>query len=80
MANDKDEQPKQPTIRAIIGPHAGFRYAKETGTGGWGCLLTVAVTCRYSGPTAAFAYRQLLDVDRIKRVFILGPSHHFYLR
>lgn len=26
MANDKDEQPKRPTLRAIIGPHAGFRY------------------------------------------------------
>ncbi|RLN20197.1 hypothetical protein BBJ28_00002567, partial [Nothophytophthora sp. Chile5] len=34
----------------------------------------------YSGPTAAYAYHHLLDLDRIKRVFILGPSHHFYLR
>ncbi|KAF4321177.1 hypothetical protein BBO99_00005124 [Phytophthora kernoviae] len=58
-AEDQDTQQKQPNIRAIIGPHAGFRY---------------------SGPTAAFAYHHLLDLDRIKRVFILGPSHHFYLR
>lgn len=35
---------------------------------------------RYSGPTAAYAYHHLLNLDRIKRVFILGPSHHFYLR
>ncbi|GAA5973133.1 hypothetical protein JCM11641_006284 [Rhodosporidiobolus odoratus] len=32
----------------------------------------------YSGPAAAFAYRSI-DVDAIKRVFVLGPSHHFYL-
>ncbi|TMW56516.1 hypothetical protein Poli38472_006526 [Pythium oligandrum] len=49
----------QQTIRAIIAPHAGFRY---------------------SGPTAAHAYHHLMNLDRIKRVFILGPSHHFYLR
>ncbi|KAI8970014.1 MEMO1 family [Mycotypha africana] len=44
-------------VRAIIGPHAGFRY---------------------SGPTAAFAYKSI-DTTNIKRVFILGPSHHAYL-
>lgn len=32
----------------------------------------------YSGPTAAYAYRQL-DPSRIRRVFLLGPSHHVYL-
>jgi len=32
----------------------------------------------YSGPTAAFAYKNL-DKTKIKRVFIFGPSHHFYL-
>lgn len=32
----------------------------------------------YSGPTAAWAYRSL-DLSRAKRVFLLGPSHHFYL-
>jgi len=32
----------------------------------------------YSGPTAAYAYRHI-DPDRVKRVFILGPSHHYYL-
>ena len=33
----------------------------------------------YSGPTAAFAYRNM-DLTGIDRIFILGPSHHFYLR
>ncbi|KAL1926444.1 hypothetical protein VTP01DRAFT_5773 [Rhizomucor pusillus] len=32
----------------------------------------------YSGPTAAYAYK-CVDVSPIKRVFILGPSHHVYL-
>jgi len=34
----------------------------------------------YSGPSAAFAYRQFLkqDVQKIRRVFLLGPSHHAY--
>lgn len=33
----------------------------------------------YSGPTAAWAYRAI-DPSAVKRVFILGPSHHVYLR
>ncbi|KAK9693572.1 hypothetical protein K7432_013870 [Basidiobolus ranarum] len=32
----------------------------------------------YSGQAAAYAYK-CLDIDTIKRVFILGPSHHVYL-
>ncbi|XP_022689490.1 protein MEMO1-like isoform X1 [Varroa jacobsoni] len=43
--------------RAVIAPHAGYRY---------------------SGPTAAYAYAQI-DPDRVRKIFILGPSHHVYL-
>ncbi|KAL0075564.1 cell motility mediator [Phycomyces blakesleeanus] len=32
----------------------------------------------YSGPTAAYAYA-CINPDPIKRVFLLGPSHHTYL-
>ncbi|KAK6333138.1 hypothetical protein TWF718_010960 [Orbilia javanica] len=32
----------------------------------------------YSGPAAAWAYKSL-NLTNIKRVFILGPSHHVYL-
>ncbi|KAG9300777.1 hypothetical protein G9A89_023575 [Geosiphon pyriformis] len=32
----------------------------------------------YSGPAAAFAYK-CIDQRPLKRVFILGPSHHFHL-
>ncbi len=31
----------------------------------------------YSGPTAAYAYK-CMDPTVVKRVFILGPSHHYY--
>ncbi|ORZ02906.1 MEMO1 family [Syncephalastrum racemosum] len=47
-----------PNARAIIAPHAGYRF---------------------SGPTAAFAYK-LIDTTPFERVFILGPSHHVYLQ
>ncbi|KAG8759563.1 hypothetical protein FRC14_005592 [Serendipita sp. 396] len=33
----------------------------------------------YSGPNAAWAYKSI-DTTGIKRVFILGPSHHVYIR
>lgn len=32
----------------------------------------------YSGPTAAWAYKYL-DSSECDRIFILGPSHHFYM-
>jgi len=32
----------------------------------------------YSGPTAAYAYKQI-NPTTIRRIFLLGPSHHFYL-
>ena len=49
--------------KALIGPHAGYAY---------------------SGATAAFAYvllDRLLSSPKcsIKRIFVLGPSHHVYL-
>lgn len=33
---------------------------------------------RYSGPTAAYAYKQI-DPRGVKRVFVLGPSHRYRL-
>ncbi|KAJ2800432.1 hypothetical protein H4R20_004066 [Coemansia guatemalensis] len=32
----------------------------------------------YSGPNAAYGY-QCIDIENVKRVFLLGPSHHVYL-
>jgi len=48
---------EQEPARAIIVPHAGYRY---------------------SGPSAAKGYK-LLEPDKIKRLFVLGPSHHAYM-
>lgn len=44
--------------RAIIGPHAGYRYC---------------------GHVFPYAYRHI-EVERVERVFLLGPSHHLYTR
>ncbi|KZS96194.1 hypothetical protein SISNIDRAFT_451901 [Sistotremastrum niveocremeum HHB9708] len=45
-----------------------------------GCKAIIAPHAgySYSGPAAAWAYKSI-DVTGIKRVFILGPSHHVYL-
>lgn len=32
----------------------------------------------YSGPAAAWAYKAV-DWSKAKRIFLLGPSHHYYL-
>ena len=47
-------------MRAIIAPHAGYRF---------------------SGETAAHAYAALSAArSRVRRVFVLGPSHHWFTR
>lgn len=45
-----------------------------------GCRAIIAPHAgyAYSGPVAAWAYKGV-DTTGIKRVFILGPSHHYYL-
>jgi len=46
-----------PAARAIIGPHAGYKYC---------------------GACGGYAYSRI-DPKNVKRVFILGPSHHVRL-
>ncbi|KZW02340.1 UPF0103-domain-containing protein [Exidia glandulosa HHB12029] len=45
-----------------------------------GCKAIIAPHAgySYSGPAAAWAYR-CIDTTGIKRVIVLGPSHHYYL-
>ncbi|KAF7320283.1 hypothetical protein MKEN_00813000 [Mycena kentingensis (nom. inval.)] len=45
-----------------------------------GCKAIIAPHAgySYSGPAAAWAYKSI-DVAPIKRVFVLGPSHHIYI-
>lgn len=43
-------------------------------------LVACCITCSYSGPTAGYAYKHMAAAkESIKRVFVLGPSHHVYL-
>ncbi|GAA6039312.1 hypothetical protein JCM8097_003257 [Rhodosporidiobolus ruineniae] len=51
---------------------------KETPVKGCKAIIGPHAGYSYSGPAAAFAYRSI-DVGKIKRVFVLGPSHHYYL-
>ncbi|KAK0245772.1 MEMO1 family [Armillaria nabsnona] len=46
-----------------------------------GCKAVIAPHAgySYSGPAAAWAYKSI-DTKLIKRVFILGPSHHLYIQ
>ena len=34
---------------------------------------------RWSGPNAAWAYKNLMDSNQYDTIFILGPSHKVYL-
>ena len=59
MAQAEVTLPAEGRFKALIGPHAGFRF---------------------SGPTAAWAYKNLAQkVGEINRVVLLGPSHKVYL-
>ncbi|KAK0478434.1 MEMO1 family [Armillaria novae-zelandiae] len=46
-----------------------------------GCKAVIAPHAgyAYSGPAAAWAYKSI-DTKPIKRVFVLGPSHHLYIQ
>ena len=46
-------------------------------------LISPHAGLTYSGQTAAYGYRVMRDTinrNPIKRIFVLGPSHHFYLK
>ena len=72
------------TIRAIIGPHAGLAYSGPTVS--FQAVLSKFCNdkiscfnslnrCRISG----HAYKEI-DASKLDREFLLGPSHHFYLK
>jgi len=44
-------------VKALVSPHAGYRF---------------------SGPTAAWGF-SCIDRSAVKRIFVLGPSHHVHL-
>ncbi|KAJ2785222.1 hypothetical protein H4R18_000673 [Coemansia javaensis] len=46
--------------------------------GGARAIIAPHAGYSYSGPNAAYGYR-CVDAARVRRVFLLGPSHHVYL-
>lgn len=68
-----------PGARIIIAPYVVKRLVSVLTNG----AKTLTLMCShagysYSGPCAAWAYK-CLDLTKVKRVFILGPSHTYYL-
>ncbi|KAF8298245.1 UPF0103-domain-containing protein [Clavulina sp. PMI_390] len=63
-------------IAQVDGPNSSSGYAPPIKD----CKAIIAPHAgySYSGPTAAWAYKSI-DVTKVRRVFILGPSHHVYL-
>ncbi|GAA5864218.1 hypothetical protein JCM8547_001296 [Rhodosporidiobolus lusitaniae] len=64
-------------LKATEAPKEG-EPLKEIPVKGCTAIIGPHAGYSYSGPAAAFAYRSI-DVDSIRRVFVLGPSHHYYL-
>mmetsp|Transcript_10726 Transcript_10726/g.17565 ORF Transcript_10726/g.17565 Transcript_10726/m.17565 type:complete len:302 (-) Transcript_10726:149-1054(-) len=52
--------------------------SREDTAGGCAGIIVPHAGYSYSGPTAAFGYGYVCP-EKVKRVFILGPSHHVYL-
>ncbi|KAJ2355638.1 hypothetical protein GGF43_002572, partial [Coemansia sp. RSA 2618] len=58
----------EPTVESCAVPVKGIR-----------AIIGPHAGYSYSGPNAAYAYK-CIDTENIKRVFLLGPSHHAYLK
>ncbi|KAF8332335.1 MEMO1 family [Cantharellus anzutake] len=64
---------------SAVTPEAGETNASfEPPIKGCKAIIAPHAGYAYSGPTAAWAYKSI-HTTNIKRVFILGPSHHVYL-
>ncbi|BGP42609.1 hypothetical protein JCM10450v2_006714 [Rhodotorula kratochvilovae] len=74
---DKLDQQLSTWLEATAKPKEG-EPLKEAPIKGCKAIIGPHAGYSYSGPAAAFAYR-CIDVEAIKRVFVLGPSHHLYL-
>ena len=66
------------TLRSTV---TDLLTAAPAGTGGAKAIIAPHAGYKYSGPTAAHAYRQLDDRrSRISRVVLLGPAHRVPVR
>lgn len=69
---------KVPTPVKCIGPQSSGETVDSLPVPGARVIIAPHAGYSYSGPAAAWAYKSW-DVSKAKRVFLLGPSHHFYL-
>ncbi|KAI9689096.1 MAG: hypothetical protein M1822_000834 [Bathelium mastoideum] len=67
-----------PSSTTPIGPQSSSDDAVELPSPGCRAIIAPHAGYAYSGPAAAWAYKSL-DLSNAKRIFLLGPSHHFYL-
>ncbi|QIW97505.1 hypothetical protein AMS68_003023 [Peltaster fructicola] len=62
----------------LIGPLSKGQSVDTLPVAGARVIIGPHAGYSYSGPAAAYAYKAW-DVSKAKRIFLLGPSHHFYL-
>ncbi|KAF2754521.1 UPF0103-domain-containing protein [Pseudovirgaria hyperparasitica] len=67
-----------PTATSGIGAHSSTEGSLQIPSTGARAIIAPHAGFSYSGPAAAWAYKSL-DLSNVKRVFLLGPSHHYYL-
>ncbi|CAD6883883.1 unnamed protein product [Tilletia controversa] len=74
----RGEDVPEPSAVHVEGAHAGRDGGVGMPVPGCRAIIAPHAGYSYSGPAAAWAYR-CIDTSGIKRIFILGPSHHVYL-
>ncbi|KAL9932105.1 hypothetical protein V8E36_009166 [Tilletia maclaganii] len=74
----KTEQIPAPDAVHVVGTAAAGGGGLSLPIQGCRAIIGPHAGYSYSGPAAAWAYR-CIDTTGIKRVFVLGPSHHVYL-
>ncbi|EON62492.1 hypothetical protein W97_01715 [Coniosporium apollinis CBS 100218] len=67
-----------PASTKCIGSESATQPPVELPSSGARAIIAPHAGYSYSGPAAAWAYKAL-DLSNAKRIFLLGPSHHFYL-
>ncbi|KAK3678661.1 hypothetical protein LTR37_021461 [Vermiconidia calcicola] len=67
----------QPPVRCI-GPQSEGQTVDKLPVPGARMIIAPHAGYSYSGPAAAWAYKAW-DVSKAKRIFLVGPTHHFYL-
>ncbi|KAF2704897.1 UPF0103-domain-containing protein [Pleomassaria siparia CBS 279.74] len=67
-----------PDSTTPIGAVSSHEGAVSVPASGARAIIAPHAGYSYSGPAAAWAYKSM-DWSNVKRIFLLGPSHHYYL-